>query len=238
MFENTREAFARIFKTWNVVKWIFEYGMSMLMIIYLILALIFSLGNDIVNGILLGITTLMLIVTIAISQKQLYKKQNVITIRGVRKTKHALKWGKIVVKAYSLGVTLYGMFIAASMVSPLSIIMTTLLIILWILTVVIELISVLLEVLKNYLIDSIQKDVNKIKDEYDWLLHPKATIEEKVAQGKEFVEEKYNQGKEYVGEKYEQGKEYVSAVAEQGKTKLDEAKTAVKEFFNKTKKAE
>lgn len=227
MFTHTREAFNKISKTWNVVKWIFDYGMSILMIIYLILALVFSLGNVIVNGILLGVTTLMLIVTIAISRKELYKKQKVITVRGVRKTKHALKCVKIAVKAYSLGVTLYGMFIAASMVSPLSIIMTTLLIILWIITVITEFISLLLEFLRNYLVDSVQKDVEELKEEYYWLLHPKATIDEKVAQGKE-----------YVGEKYEQGKEYVSAVAEQGKVKLDEAKTAVQNFFTKSKKAE
>lgn len=227
MFVHTKEALNKIQKTWNVVKWMFEYGMNILMILYLVLALIFSLGNVIVNSILLGITVLMLIVTIAISKKELYKKQKVITIRGVRKTKHALKWVKIVVKAYSLGVTLYGMFIAASMVSPFSIIMTTLLIIVWIITVIVELISMLLEFLTNYLKDSVQKDIVDIKEEYHWLLHPKTTIDEKVAQGKEFV-----------GEKYEQGKEYVSVVAEQGKVKLDEAKSAVKDFFNKSKKAE
>ena len=105
--------------------------------------------------------------------------------------------------------------------------MTTLLIILWIITVITEFISLLLEFLRNYLVDSVQKDVEELKEEYYWLLHPKATIDEKVAQGKE-----------YVGEKYEQGKEYVSAVAEQGKVKLDEAKTAVQNFFTKSKKAE
>lgn len=238
MFIHTREALNRISKTWNVVKWIFDYGMSILMIVYLILALVFSLGNDIVNGILLGITALMLVVTIAIGQKELLKKQRVITIRGVRKTKHALKCAKIVVKAYSLGVTLYGMFIAASMVSPLSIIMTTLLIILWVITVIIELISVLIETLNNYLKDSINKDIEELKEEYHWLIHPRETIDAKVQQGREFAQEKYNQGKEFVGEKYNQGVEYAQAIAEQGKTKLDEAKTAVQNFFTKSKKAE
>ena len=45
-------------------------------------------------------------------------------------------------------------------------------------------------------------------------------------------------GKEFAQEKYEQGKEYAQGVVEQGKTKLDEAKTAVQDFFKKNKKAE
>ena len=60
----------------------------------------------------------------------------------------------------------------------------------------------------------------------------------RMQQGREFAQEKYNQGKEFVGEKYNQGVEYAQAIAEQGKTKLDEAKTAVQNFFTKSKKAE
>lgn len=232
MLEHTKEALNNVRRIWSVGKWVFEYGMNILMVIYLSLAIAFSLGNVIVNSILLGITTLILIATIIFSRIELNKKRRTITIKRIRKTtKHALKVGKILVKAYSLGVTLYGMFIAASMVSPINIIVTTLLIIMWVMTVIMEVSGMLIDLLGDYLVSS-------IKEDFKWALSAKSTIETKLSEGKEYVQEKYEMGKEFAQEKYEQGKEYAQGVVEQGKTKLDEAKTAVQDFFKKNKKAE
>lgn len=240
MFKHTREAFNRLAKICSVVSWIFNYGMNILMIVYLTIAVIVPIGNLITNAILLAITALMLIVNIAFSKMEMDKYKGFKRLR--KTTTHALSAGKLLVKAYSLGVTLYGMYIAASMVSPINVIVTTLLIITWIISVVVEIGKITLELVGRYIL-------NSLKEDFKWFTDAKSNVEAKFEEGKVFVQEKYEQGKEFAQQKIEQGKEfaqeklgqgkeYAQSVAEQGKTKLDEAKSAVQDFFKKSKKAE
>lgn len=222
------------------VKWgkkltiLFPVFSNLIMVAYLIVAMIFGMGNLIVNGILIGITILIILVTIVLKDKKSkkeVKKKKVIKISTVRKTIHFLNIIKIIVKTYTLGITLYGLYMAVAIVSPIAIISAIMSIILWIFSVVSEFITILLDSLK----DGFEKDKELFANLYE---KSKEYAQEKISQGKEFAQEKYNQGKEFVEEKYAQGKEYALATVEQGKTKLDEAKTAVQGFFKKDKKAE
>lgn len=179
MFDNTREAVAKLKRYIGFIKWVSSYGTHGLMIIYLTLALIFGLGNFIANAILLPITIAVLVCTIVFSAGEQSRKQRRLNKRRLRKTKNLLKAGKILVNTYSLGVTLYGMFIAASMVSPISIVLTTLLIIMWIVNVIVEIIQVLVDYLIELFTTSIKKD-------FEWVGNTRAFATEKV----ELVKEK------------------------------------------------
>ncbi|MBQ8178634.1 MAG: hypothetical protein IJ033_05515 [Clostridia bacterium] len=181
MFDNTKAAWLKLKRFLNAITWVFNYGMNALMIVYLSLALEFEIGNFIANAILLPATIAIFIITIILGKVE--KKP---TRRKLRATKKVLRWSKLAVNAFSLGVTLYGMFIAASMVSPISIILTTLLIIMWIIKVLIELLTEVFEHFMKIFTESIAKDILDIKQNNQWLFEPKTFATEKV----ELVKEK------------------------------------------------
>ena len=181
MFDNTKAAWMKLRRFLGVITWVFNYGMNALMIVYLSLAIGFEIGNFIANVILLPTTIAMLVVTIILS-----KVEKRPTRRKLRLTKRVLKWSKLLVNAFSLGVTLYGMFIAASMVSPISIILTTLLIIMWIIKVLVEILTEVFEHFMKIFMEGITKDLIDIKQNNQWFFEPKAFATEKV----ELVKEK------------------------------------------------
>ncbi len=172
MFANTKVAWLKLRRFLRAVAWVFNYGMNALMIIYLSLAIAFDIGNFIANVILLPTTVAIFIITIIFGRVE--KKP---IKRRLRTTKKVLNWGKIAINAFSLGVTLYGMFIAASMVSPISIILTTLLIIVWMIKFVVELVTEILEYFMKLFIKSFTQDIIGIKQNYNPKVIATETVE-------------------------------------------------------------
>ena len=211
MFKNTRESISKIIKIYKIAKNIFNYGLNGLMIIYLSLAISFSTGNFIANLIILPITVIMFVLSVFVDLSEEKK-----TKRKLKGTKHIFKWGKILTNAFSLGVTLYGMFIAASMVSPLSIILTTLLIIMWIIKVMIEVLIMTVEHL-YYMLE------NSVKEDLKWALDTKT-----------FVSEKAEMVKEGLGEAKVKAQETIVVVKESSK----EWGAKIKNYFKKEEKEE
>ncbi len=156
MLDNTKKALAKIKRDLDIIKWFMEYGMHVLIAAYLTVAIVLQFGDFMVNVILLGLTGLFFIVSIVCGRKDLSQKDKTLT----KRTKHMLNVSLIVVKAYMLGSILYGMFIATSTVSPISIILTTLLIVCWVISVVVELVRLLFEREKDLLIESVKEDFN------------------------------------------------------------------------------
>lgn len=210
-FDNTRDAFRKLKGYFKGIKWVTSYGTHGLMIIYLSLALAFSLGNLVANAICLPITIAILITTIVFTIGERKWTERRRAKRKLRKAKNWLKAGKILVSAYSLGVTLYGMFIAASMVSPISIVLTTLLIIMWVVNLVVEICNVLADKLIDLFEESLRKDLQWITD------------------SKNFVSEKADIVKESFGEAKVKAQETIVVVKESSK----EWRAKIKNLFKK-----
>lgn len=163
MLENTIEAFGKVKKDFDFLSWCFTYGINIVMIIYLAISISLSMGNFLVNISSISLTTLGLIFTIVFKSKRKTKKANKIAKQKLKKTKRVLNIAKLLVQTYSLGLTIYGMYIATTHVSPVSIIITTLLIVMWIIKAIIEIIKFLFIFEKDRLLNGIKKDFAVIK---------------------------------------------------------------------------
>ena len=71
---STIKQFLTYKKWWHRLKTIISVAYYVLMLAYLICAMIFGIGNLIVNGILLGVTTIIALITVVLSDKKLKKK--------------------------------------------------------------------------------------------------------------------------------------------------------------------
>ena len=85
------------------------------------------------------------------------------TSKEVRRySAHAFKCTKIVLKAYTVGLTIYGIYIAAEKADAIAIILALINLCVWGLQVMLELVSLVVERYKELLIASIQADVEQI----------------------------------------------------------------------------
>ncbi len=161
-FPNTKNAltstindFKAIYKTIKVISLIFTFA-------YLAYVFIAKVGNFWVNVALADVTVLYYVFFVF-----MVKRQNTPTHKVVKRIYH---WAKLLVRAASLGILLYGMAVSPQKTPPLSIILATLTIIVWVLQVIFELICNLLEVHKDYIVASViadwqSEDVQKMKEE-------------------------------------------------------------------------
>lgn len=217
MLDYTRKAVSKIKKDFDIIKWIMEYGLNILMLIYLTVAIVFSFGNLIVNCTLLIITGLFLIFNIFYGKKELSKKQKKIAKKKRRALNHVLTICKIMVKAFSLGVALYGMYISSKS-SPITIILTTLMLLMWCISVIIEIIKLIIDHEKEYLFDSIKQD-------FKWYYDAKQYIEEKTETVKNNISKTTHAIQDFVENKVEDVKEGI-----------DKAKSAIQKVFSKDNK--
>ena len=134
---------------------IFKYGTMMFTLAYFIYSIYAQKGNLVVNIVLLILFALYAILDLVTSKKdyKLFK-------RFIRKSYKGLK---ITTKAFSLGVMIYGIYIAAYNVSPISIILATLMIIMWVLEVLFEIVLSIFEDKKDLLVAGWNKDIDNLK---------------------------------------------------------------------------
>lgn len=226
------------------------------MVSYLVCSMVLGLGNLVVNAVLLALLIPTIIISIPFRDKKVkkaIKKKNVVEMSTLRRVKRAFSIAKKLVKTYTLALTIYGIFIAITVASPIAIISMICSIVAWVLSLIAEIGSMVLDAFKNSWEKDKEELVSRFSEGKDYAVEKfaqgkeyaigkcaegKEYAQEKYAEGKEFVIGKYAEGKEYVQEKYEQGKEYAQGVVEQGKVKLDESKTAFSDFFKRNKKAE
>ena len=243
----------------KLLSWVWitcKHSYDIIMIAYLVYLLVFGIDNFIVNAILLALLIPSIIISISLKEKMVkktIKKKKIVKIRTLRKAKHVFKVARLLVKTYTLSLTIYGVIVAITMASPIAIASMIASIIMWLFALIAEICTLVIDSFaisfekdkealavkfsegKDYAVEKLGQGKEYVIGKY---AEGKEYAKEKYAEGKEYTQEKLTQGKEYVQEKYEQGKEYAQGVVEQGKTKLDETKTTVQDFFKKSKKAE
>ncbi len=158
-FDYTRAALKKIDGHLRLAKWVFDYGVHIVTIVYLIFAMIVGNGRLLINAVLLGLTVTTLIYTVVYSQKDLSKKARKKVEKELKEVKRKLRVGSLIVKGVSFACVLYGMYTSATTVTPINIILTTLLLIGWILSVIGELAVWLFEKESAYLFTGFKYDI-------------------------------------------------------------------------------
>lgn len=151
MFKYTRTAIDIIISDIKKFSTIFNYGSLIFTSAYFIYALVTKTGNFIANIILASLFvgyTIFYFITRSMEMK---------TAKKV--VKRSYKWIKIVIKTFTLGAMIYGIYTATTNVTPVSIILATLMIILYVLQILLELACEIVEDKKDLLVEAVAKDM-------------------------------------------------------------------------------
>lgn len=155
MFKYTRAALNIIVDNIKLFAKIFKYGTLVLSFAYYVLAIIFQIGYLIPNIVLLSLIVLFGLFELITYNLDIGKSKRIV--------KRIFNWSKILIKTTTLGLMIYGMYLATTDVHPFSIIIATLMIIFWILQVLLEIVSGVIES-KIYLVKAaFEKDMEDIK---------------------------------------------------------------------------
>ena len=155
MFKYTREAIDKIIDDFKRLSKFFKYSSQIVTVVYLTYALIFNVGNLYAN-----IVLLVLFVGYSIFDFIIDEKENRYIEKIIRRT---YKWLRIGIKAFTLGVLIYGIYTATTNASPITIILATLMIIVWVLQVLLELVIMIVEDEKDLVVAGLKKDIDDIK---------------------------------------------------------------------------
>ncbi|MBE6132789.1 MAG: hypothetical protein E7180_05325 [Erysipelotrichaceae bacterium] len=151
MFKYTRTAIDIIISDIKKFSTIFNYGSLIFTSAYFIYALVTKTGNFIANIILASLFvgyTIFYFITKSMEMK---------TAKKI--VKRSYKWIKIVIKTFTLGAMIYGIYTATTNVTPISIILATLMIILYVLQILLELACEIVEDKKDLLVEAVAKDM-------------------------------------------------------------------------------
>ena len=137
MIDYSKVAFAMVFE--DLKKWSkgFKIGFNIFTILYFAYVFLLEKGNFYVNIVLVSLYVIYTIFELATIKKDM-KKTKVIVARSY-------KWSKLLIKAFTLGSSLYGIYIASTDADGLTIVISTLMIILWIIQVLLEIVIVVME---------------------------------------------------------------------------------------------
>lgn len=175
-FPNTKTAltttindFKAIYKTIKYVSLFFTFA-------YLAYVFIAKVGNLWVNVALAGVTFIyyaFFVFSVKLQGKAMQSAKKV-----VRRIYH---WLRILVRAVSLGILLYGMAIEPQSATPISIILATITVIVWVLQVIFELICNLLEIHKDLIVESVitdwqSEEVQKAKESVEKVANTAVSI--------------------------------------------------------------
>ncbi len=138
--------FKAIYKTIKYVSLLFTFA-------YLVYVFWADIGNVWVN-VALAIVTFLYYVFFVFS----VKLQNKAMQSAKKVVKRVYHWARILLRAVSLGILLYGMAIEPKSVTPIMVILATVTVIIWVLQVVFELICNLLEIHKDLIVESVITD--------------------------------------------------------------------------------
>lgn len=156
MFKYTKAGLNIIIDDIKKLAKIFKYGSLIFSIIYYIVAICLKIGILVVNIIFLLLLISYTIFDLIIDKK---KKENKLIIRKISRSYTTIK---IILRGFTLLVTLYGMYLGTSNTSPISIILATLMIILWILEVLFEVIARYVTNKKDLIVTAFKKDIDPI----------------------------------------------------------------------------
>ena len=167
MFDYTKSVFTKTVEDLKKLAFLFGAALQIFQIGYLIYALCIGSGILVANIVLLALSCAYLLFTIYINGYEVPKKIKRILINIYR-------WSKRLIKLFTLGVSVYGLFITASetvtIKSLVSIILLVFMLIAWIMDVLFSLLIAIIERRKNLFFDAIKMDfepVLKAKNFFD-----------------------------------------------------------------------
>ena len=153
MFDYTREAIGTTISEIRRFSVGYTVLANLVFIAYLIYAICVGAGLIAVNIVLAALVFCYLAFYIATYKTA--KKQT----KAVRRTvRHWLAWTKILAKALTLGISLYGIYLTTTHTTPISLIVTTLTCISWVGQVAVELVCLYLEAKLNLFKAAIEAD--------------------------------------------------------------------------------
>ncbi len=179
MFDYTKVAIGKTINDFKKTSYVVTLIMQVFYIAYLIYASFAGVGFLAIN-ISLAVVSLAYLIFYLTTYDKKQKKLKFFTAR-------AYKWFKLTINAFTLAVSLYGIYTAAKNVNPISIILATLMIITWILQLVMEIIVIIFENKKQFILEAFEADVEK----YMKPVHAVTNFIDKV-RGREIEEPKEN----------------------------------------------
>ena len=168
MIDYSKVAFALVFD--DLKKWSkgFKIGFNIFTILYFTYVFALQKGILYVNIILVSLYVIYTIFEIVTFKKEM-KKTKVIVARSY-------KWTKLLIKAFTLGSSLYSIYLASTDADGISIIMSTLMIILWIIQVLLEIVIIVMEPKVRLLIAGVLGDLNPHVERFNSLFKTHAQL--------------------------------------------------------------
>lgn len=167
MFDYTKSVFLKTLDDLKKLAFLFSLCLQIFQIGYLLYALIIGSGSLAVNIVLLVISVAYLVLIF-------YFYRNKIKNSTKQLLKNIYRWSKRVIKLFTLGVSIYGLYATASDVitlkSLISIMLLVFMLITWILDVLLSLVILVIERRKNMFFDAMKMDfepVFKAKNFFD-----------------------------------------------------------------------
>ena len=158
MFEYSKTAFNKVFNDIKKLVYACDVSVQALMIVYLIYALIADGGKLWVNIPLLVLCAGYFLFFLITTKGNPLHKPN----PSAKRVGKIVKYSKLLIKFCSLGVTLYGIYIATTKMTALSIILAAMSIVGWIFQVVFEIISLIIGNLFQLASEAVEADVEEI----------------------------------------------------------------------------
>lgn len=152
MFKYTKEAINLIIEDFKKYMNIFKYGSLIFTVAYFIYAISMRTGNLIANIVLASLFVAYTIFDFVTSKKEIKEAKRIV--------KRSYKWSKLLIKTFTLGAMLYGIYTATTNVSAISTILVTLMIILWVLQVLLEIAVEVIEDKVNLVIEAFKEDID------------------------------------------------------------------------------
>lgn len=160
MLDYTLSAIDKIVKDLKRISYCFTLLMQLLYISYLIYAIAAPSGILAVNIVLclLSVAYLIFYLITQGSEKKRVK-------HAYYQTKRAFKWFKLAIKAFTLGIALYGIYatVNEANITPLSVILTALMVVAWTLQVILEAVLFFIIKEKDLLLTAINADIEAFK---------------------------------------------------------------------------
>ena len=152
MFDYTKVAFTKVINDFKKLFFVFNIVVQLVYIAYLCYATFFTDKFFKINLSLLAVSVIYFVVFLATRDGSKLSKKVDTTV------KRSVKWYKIIVKAFTLGVALYALVDTVNTVKPLSVVLVSLMIIGWVLQVLFELVLYFLESKVDYVITGLKRD--------------------------------------------------------------------------------
>ena len=154
MFDYTQAAFSKVLKDFKRLRTVITVFVHLFSIAYLIYALATQTGFLIANVALLALTASYFVFFILMESRQ-----NKTRLR--KRVADIYGWCKRLIKLPLLVIAVYGLALSKTDFDPISFMMTLFMIICWILEILFYFIIRFLEIEKNFLFDSVYKDVHQ-----------------------------------------------------------------------------